>query len=159
MTKQNKTNIFILIFTLATLAIVIYYVFYKKNSSSKIFTCSSSVHVIDRTNSTSVDKINHLFYYPNGTGLRTERGTIDIKSKRYFLDRDIHFKYINLDHNGIISVEFTKLYKRPHDNAPDNIWGAESQPGTKYYFTINEIGPGIYLFNERDNPVTICSSY
>lgn len=160
MIKINRKYLLAASFVAVTLTTVTSAFFYhKKNHNRLLLSCNFDVHVHDQTNAVRLDKNTHLFYYSSGNGFRTEKGIIDINKDRYYLDRDIHFVFDDSDQDGTMTLEYTRRDKRANDNAPDNTWGAESLPGTKYYFSVSEIVPGIYLFRERGQPITICSSH
>ncbi|RTP97274.1 hypothetical protein EKN38_22285 [Enterobacter sp. WCHEn045836] len=123
-----------------------------------VLSCSFDISFYDSENDTDLKKNTHLYYYSDGTGFRTEKGLVDQNNIRYYIDRDIHFTYADKDRDGTFTLEYTQVYKREHDNLPKDVWGTGSTPGTKFYFSLSEIAPELYLFRERGTPVMICPS-
>ncbi|EKS6735995.1 hypothetical protein ACM93F_004022 [Enterobacter ludwigii] len=127
-----------------------------KPGHRQILNCNFDAFMYDRQHKTMLNKKTHLYFYADGSGFRTESGFLDTDSGRKFMDRDIHFVFSDRDKDGTITLKYTQTERRIHDNAPDNVWGTESTPGTTYYLTVTEIGPKMYLFRERGTPLSIC---
>ncbi|OUC37000.1 putative membrane protein [Enterobacter sp. J49] len=158
MTDFVKDKWVIVSLSFLTLLFIIAVLFLLKPVHRQVLSCSFDAFMYDRQHKAMVNKNTHLYFYADGSGFRTERGYIDTDKGRMFIDRDVRYEFSDKDGDGIFALKYTRFDRRIHDNAPDNIWGTESAPGTTYYMTITVIGPGIYLFRERGTPLSICTS-
>ncbi|HHR5881713.1 TPA: hypothetical protein ACS7XF_001661 [Providencia alcalifaciens] len=155
----KKPALFALGFVSIAIMIFVYFN-YKSKHKDLILACDNfNVFIYDNSNLMHLKKNIHLYLYSDSSGLRTEKGIIDNEKTgdRYFLDRDIILKHTEKRNTSIF--EHRKLIKRPYDNAPDGIWGAEYTPDIMQYITITEIAPDLFLFKERSSPISICHSH
>ncbi|ELY3855936.1 hypothetical protein AB6H27_12910 [Providencia huaxiensis] len=155
----KKPALFAVGFVSIALMLFVYFN-YKAKHKDLILACDNfNVFIYDNSNLMHLKKNIHLYLYADNSGLRTEKGIIDNEKTgdRYFLDRDIILRHT--EKRKIVIFEHQKLIKRPHDNAPDGIWGAEYTPEIMQHITITEISPDLFLFKERSSPIAICHSH
>jgi hypothetical protein len=53
-------------------------------------------------------------------------------------------------------LSYTKTWRRHNDNTPDAQWGSFANPTARYYLTISELSPSVWLIQDRRYPTYIC---
>ena len=60
------------------------------------------------------------------------------------------------DDDNVIVLSYTKTWRRHNDNTPDEKWGGFARPTARYYLTISELAPAVWLIQDRLYPTYIC---
>ncbi|WP_407199416.1 hypothetical protein [Citrobacter koseri] len=129
--------------------------FFFSNKRNEILFCESMIYQYDSQNQMEVNRITQYFYYSDGEGMKTDKGVVNINGNKFKINRDIYFSYKNTI-NGL-HITYIKVYKRPDDNLPNDIWGLYGHEGLNYLLSVSEIAPGVYSFKDRGKVSAICS--
>ena len=100
--------------------------------------------------------VAQFYFHRNGTGLTTYKGAAKAEGKSLIVDRDVDFTWERRDDDKVIVLSYTKTWRRHNDNTPDAQWGSFASPTARYYLTISELSPSVWLIQDRRYPTYIC---
>ena len=103
-----------------------------------------------------VNAVAQFYFHRNGTGLTTYKGAAKAEGKSLIVDRDVDFTWERRDDDKVIVLSYTKTWRRHNDNTPDAQWGSFASPTARYYLTIAELSPSVWLIQDRRYPTYIC---
>ncbi|VEB99016.1 Uncharacterised protein [Cedecea lapagei] len=103
-----------------------------------------------------VNTIAQFYFHRDGTGLITHKGAAKAEGRNLIVDRDIDFTWEQRDDDKVIVLSYGKTWRRYNDNTPDAQWGGFALPGVRYYITISELSPSVWLIKDRLYPAYIC---
>ncbi|MGR7652757.1 hypothetical protein ACU6Z3_27920, partial [Klebsiella aerogenes] len=72
------------------------------------------------------------------------------------VDRDVDFIWSRREDDKVVVLSYTKTWRRHNDNTPDAQWGSFANPTARYYLTISEVSPSVWLIQDRHYPTYIC---
>ena len=61
------------------------------------------------------------------------------------VDRDVDFVWSRREDDKVVVLSYTKTWRRHNDNTPDAQWGSFANPTARYYLTISEVSPSVWL--------------
>ncbi|HEJ0331069.1 hypothetical protein I5M90_06675 [Serratia marcescens] len=103
-----------------------------------------------------VNVITQFYFHRDGTGITTYKGAASSQGQAMMVDRDVNFTWKPRSDAGIIELTYTKTVRRHNDNTPGNVWGDFAQSGARYYLTIAEVAPSVWLIQDRKYPTYLC---
>ncbi|AXX20977.1 hypothetical protein FKD06_22665 [Serratia sp. SRS-8-S-2018] len=103
-----------------------------------------------------VNVMTQFYFHRDGTGITTYKGAASTRELATMVDRDVNFTWRPRNDAGIIELTYTKTLRRHNDNTPDNVWGDFARRGTRYYLTISEVAPSVWLIQDRKYPTYLC---
>ena len=103
-----------------------------------------------------VNAVAQFYFHRNGTGLTTYKGAAKAEGRSLIVDRDVDFTWERRDDDKVIVLSYTKTWRRHNDNTPDAQWGSFAWPTARYYLTISELSPSVWLIQDRRYPTYIC---
>ena len=109
-----------------------------------------------KANEVKVNAVAQFYLHRNGTGLTTYKGAAKAEGKSLIVDRDVDFTWERRDDDKVIVLSYTKTWRRHNDNTPDAQWGSFASPTARYYLTISELSPSVWLIQDRRYPTYIC---
>lgn len=154
-----KVNLFIvLVIFLLGEALVLFY-FYGDAGKRDVLTCNTEFNFTRNEGKDSEVQVNataQFFFHRDGTGLTSYKGAVKSKGQNMFVDRDVDFIWQRRDDDNVIVLSYTKIRYRYNDNTPDAQWGSFANPTARYYLTISELSPSVWLIEDRHYPTYIC---
>lgn len=121
--------------------------------------CSTEFNFIrnqGRASEVRVNTIAQFYFHKDGTGLTTYKGAASAEGRNMIIDRDIDFNWHRRDDDNVIVLTYTKTWRRHNDNTPDTQWGSFARPTARYYLTLSELSPSVWLIQDRLYPTYIC---
>ncbi|HGM6825104.1 TPA: hypothetical protein ACKP65_003666 [Serratia marcescens] len=103
-----------------------------------------------------VNVITQFYFHHDGTGITTYKGAASSQGQAMLVDRDVNFTWKPRSDAGIIELTYTKTVRRHNDNTPGNVWGDFARSGARYYLTIAEVAPSLWLIQDRKYPTYLC---
>lgn len=103
-----------------------------------------------------VNVMTQFYFHRDGTGITTYKGAATTGGQAMMVDRDVNFTWKPRNDAGIIALTYTKTIRRHNDNTPDSVWGDFAQIGARYYLTITEVAPSVWLIKDRKYPTYLC---
>lgn len=135
--------------------------FYFSGSVGKkdVLACSTEFNFTRNEGKPSEVKVNtvaQFYFHRDGTGLTTYKGAASAGGQCLIVDRDVDFTWQQRDDDNVIVLSYTKTWRRHNDNTPDAQWGSFANPTARYYLTISELAPSVWLIQDRRYPTYIC---
>ncbi|MBB1199847.1 hypothetical protein EGM70_05985 [Enterobacteriaceae bacterium 89] len=109
-----------------------------------------------RASEVKVNTIAQFYFRRNGTGLTAYKGAAATEGRNMIIDRDVDFSWERRQDDNVVVLTYTKTWRRHNDNTPDEIWGSFASPTARYYLTISELSPEVWLIQDRRYPTYIC---
>ena len=109
-----------------------------------------------RASEVRVNAVAQFFFHRNGTGLTSYKGAAMAGGRSLIVDRDVDFTWTLREEDNVIVLNYTKTWRRHNDNTPDAQWGSFAWPTARYYLTISELSPSVWLIQDRRYPTYIC---
>ncbi|WP_193138580.1 hypothetical protein [Klebsiella aerogenes] len=103
-----------------------------------------------------VSAIAQFYFYQDGTGLTTYKGAAASKDHDMIVDRDVDFTWERQANDNLMVLTYKNTLRRHNDNTPDMQWGCFARPGARYFLTISELSPAVWLIQDRRYPIFIC---
>ncbi|MBN5310973.1 hypothetical protein JY476_09820 [Serratia marcescens] len=103
-----------------------------------------------------VNVLTQFYFHRDGTGITTYKGGASIREQAMMVDRDVNFTWKPHSDTGIIELTYTDTVRRHNDNTPGSVWGDFARSGTRYYLTISEVAPSVWLIQDRKYPTYLC---
>lgn len=103
-----------------------------------------------------VNAVAQFYFHRDGTGFTTYKGAARAGGQNLIVDRDVDFTWAQRDDDKVIVLSYTKTWRRHNDNTPDEQWGSFAYPTARYYLTISELAPSVWLIQDRRYPTYIC---
>ena len=126
---------------------------------SDVLACSTEFNFTRNEGKASEVKVNALaqfYFHRDGTGLTTYKGAARAGGQNFIVDRDVDFTWEQRDDDNVIVLTYTKTWLRHNDNTPNAQWGSFAYPTSRYYLTISELSPAVWLIQDRRYPTYIC---
>ena len=124
-----------------------------------VLACSTEFNFTRNEGKASEVKVNtvaQFYFHRDGTGLTTYKGAARAGGQCLIVDRDVDFTWQQRDDDNVIVLSYTKTWRRHNDNTPDAQWGSFANPTARYYLTISELSPSVWLIQDRRYPTYIC---
>ncbi|HHK9551243.1 hypothetical protein VB265_05035 [Enterobacter sichuanensis] len=121
--------------------------------------CSTEFNFTRNEGKASEVKVNtvaQFYFHRDGTGVTTYKGAAKAGGQSLIVDRDVDFTWGQRDDDNVIVLNYTKTWRRHNDNTPDAQWGSFASPTARYYLTISELSPSVWLIQDRHYPTYIC---
>ncbi|WP_312284216.1 hypothetical protein [Yokenella regensburgei] len=109
-----------------------------------------------KTSEVRVNTVAQFYFHRNGTGVTTYKGATSSRGQPMMIDRDVNFVWKPLSDAGAMTLTYTQTTRRHNDNTPDGVWGSFAQSGARYYLTISQVAPAVWLIQDRFYPTYIC---
>lgn len=103
-----------------------------------------------------VNAVAQFYFHRNGTGLTTYKGAAKAGGRDMIIDRDMNFTWTPKEDNNVIVLTYTKTWRRHNDDTPDAQWGSFAHADARYYLTIAEVAPSVWLIQDRLYPTYLC---
>lgn len=134
------------------------FMFFLNNSNKKnVFRCSHELSIdMKKENKLVKFRTNTTYaYYKDGTGIKTDVGTMDLDGRIYTINRRYDINY-HTD-GKIIDVVVVGVHKSNKDTAPKDETLLENNEKINYHTTIQSIFGGAYLIKIQGYPVAVCT--
>jgi len=124
-----------------------------------VLACSTEFNFVrneGKKNEVMINTVGQFYFHRDGTGLTTYKGAAKAEGKIMIVDRDVNFTWEQRDDDNVIVLTYTKSLRRYNDNTPDDKWGNFAKPTARYYLTLTELSPSVWLIQDRYYPTYIC---
>ena len=124
-----------------------------------VLACSTEFNFTRNEGKASEVKVNtraQFYFHRDVTGVTTYKGAARADGQNMIVVRDVDFTWQQRDDVKVIVLSYTETWRRHNDNTPDAQWGSFASPTARYYLTISELSPSVWLIQDRRYPTYIC---
>ncbi|EPF4545768.1 hypothetical protein ACSSQJ_001684 [Klebsiella aerogenes] len=138
---------------------MVFYYCYDGVGKRDVLACSTIFNFIRNEGKASEVRVNtvaQFYFHRDGTGLTAYKGAAWANGQSMIVDRDVDFIWSRREDDKVVVLSYTKTWRRHNDNTPDAQWGSFANPTARYYLTISEVSPSVWLIQDRHYPTYIC---